>query len=106
MAASKPKTTKKAETNEAAAAMAALNPMAAKVWQEIMAESVRFMTERLEKDKETQKALLACKSPTDLMQVQAEFYQEALSDYTEQTTRMLGLMSQTGTKRSYDDVPL
>ncbi|WP_127115647.1 phasin family protein [Shimia sediminis] len=105
MAASKPKDTKTPETTQAAA-MAALNPMAAKVWQDIMAESVRFMTERLDKDKETQKALLSCKSPTELMQVQAEFYQEALSDYTQQTTRMLQLMSQTGAKRSYDDVPL
>lgn len=103
MAASK---SKKTETPEATAALAALNPMAAKVWQDILTESARFMTERLQKDMETQKALLSCKSPTELMQLQTEFYQEALSDYTEQTTRMLQLMSQTGSKRSYDDVPL
>lgn len=103
MAASKSKTTK---TPDANAAMTALNPLAAKVWQEVMTESVRFMTERLEKDMDTQKAMLGCKSPAELMQVQTEFYQEALSDYTAQTTRMLGLMTQTGSKRSYDDVPL
>ena len=104
MAASKAKKTP--DATDPAAAMAAFNPLAAKVWQDIMEESVRFMTERLEKDVETQKAMLNCKSPTELMQVQADFYQEALSDYTEQTTRMLKLMSQTGAKRSYDDVPL
>ena len=106
MAASKSKKAKTAEAADPVAAIAALNPLAVKVWQDLMTESVRFMSERLEKDRETQKALLNCTTPTELMQVQAEFYQEALSDYTAQTMKMLGLMTQTGAKRSYDDVPL
>lgn len=94
------------ESSPALAAMTALNPMAATVWQDIMTESVRFMTERLQKDMETQKAMLGCTSPTELMELQTKFLQDALEDYTQEATRMLKLMSRTGTARDYDDVPL
>lgn len=87
--------------------MTAFNPAAAAAWQEVMAESVRFMTDRLQKDMETQKALLACKSPADLMKVQTQFYEDALADYSAQASRVLALMSgKSRTKREYDDVPL
>ena len=103
MAQSKPKTKKPEETNAAAA----LNPMAATLWQDVLQESARFMTERLQKDLETQQAMLSCKSPAELLQLQADFYQSALADYTEETTRMLKLMSKaSGTSREYDDIPL
>ena len=103
--AAKSKDTKTAE-KAAFDPMAAFNPAAAKVWQDIMTESVRFMTERLQKDMETQKAMLSCKSPAELLQLQTEFFQDAMKDYTDEATRMLTLMSSTGTARSYDDVPL
>lgn len=102
----KSKSTKTTEKPAAVNPMAAFNPAAAKVWQDILTESARFMTERLQKDMETQKAMLACKSPAELMQVQADFYQQAMSDYSEEANRMFQLMSQTGAKRGYDDVPL
>ena len=107
MAKSKAQSKKTPESNPMAEAMAAFTPKAAEVWQDIMQESARFMTERLQKDMETQKAMLACKSPVELLEVQTDFYQRTLSDYTAEVTRMLDLMSKAGgTSRSYDDVPL
>jgi hypothetical protein len=98
------------------AAMMAVNPVAAKVWPNIMSESARFLTDRLQQDLDTQKALLACKSPTELMQVQAEFFRSAMEQYTDYATRLYTRMSTTakdpdkgagsGQSRSYDDVPL
>lgn len=107
MAKSKAQSTKPPETNPMADVMATFTPMAAEVWQEIMREGARFMTERLQKDLETQQAMLSCKSPTELLQLQSDFYQSALSDYSAEATRMLALMGRAnGTSRSYDDVPL
>ncbi len=107
MAKSKAQSAKPPETNPMADVMTAFTPMAAEVWQEIMREGARFMTERLQKDLETQQAMLSCKSPTELLQLQAEFYQSAMSDYSAEATRMLTLMARAnGTSRNYDDVPL
>ncbi|WP_372884578.1 phasin family protein [Shimia sp.] len=95
------------KSSQDANAAAAFNPMAATLWQDVLQESARFITERLQKDLETQQAMLGCKSPAELLQLQTDFYQSALADYTEQTTRMLKLMSKAGgTSREYDDIPL
>lgn len=107
MARTKPQDKKTQDPKAMADAMTAFTPMAAGVWQEIMQESARFVTERLQKDLETQQAMLSCKSPAELLQLQADFFQSALSDYTEEATRMLKLMSKTGgASREYDDIPL
>lgn len=107
MAKSKSQSAKPPETNPMADVMTAITPMAAEAWQDIMRESARFMTERLQKDLETQQAMLACKSPAELLQLQAEFYQNTLSDYSQEATRMLKLMSKAGgASRGYDDIPL
>ncbi len=99
-----------------AAAMAAFSPGAASAWFEIMQESLRFMAERLEQDMDTQREMLACKTPQELMQVQSAFYKRAVAQYTEETQRMLDLMGVAlkvtvsdktpTTKRGYDDVPV
>ncbi|MDA0962119.1 MAG: phasin family protein [Proteobacteria bacterium] len=83
---------------------------------EIMTESMRFFTQRLQQDLETQQALLACTTPADLMRVQADFFGKAVEDYGTEAARMAELvtkaagqpmaMVQTGQKRDYDDVPL
>jgi len=49
-----------------ASAMAAANP-AARMWLDIMAESTRFVSERLQNDLETQQALLRCQTPADVV---------------------------------------
>lgn len=110
----------KAETQAPAdnmtAAMMAMSPSAAKAWFDIMTECSRFMMERLEQDMETQRAFLNCKSPTELLQLQTRFYQTALQQYSDQTMRVLEMMSdaagtsgiapKSGSRRRYDDIPL
>lgn len=107
MAALKPKANKATDTNPMADAMNSFPLMNPQVWQEIMSESAAFMTERLQKDLETQQAMLTCKSPVELLNIQSEFVQKTLTDYTEEATRMYKLLTNTnGTGRDYDDVPL
>lgn len=111
--------TKKSEDTDPGAAVAAawvaLNPMG-KIWLDVMSESVRFLSERLEQDVETQKAMLACKEPAELMKLQAEFYRTAVEQYTAEATNMLEIMQKSmagsvkaassGLARRYDDIPL
>lgn len=112
------KSTQKAMTNpaEMTSAMMAMNPIATATWLKIMNESAEFLAERLKKDLETQKAMLACKSPADLLKVQSDFYKTAIEHYTKETTRLFEMMSKgatssiaeatSGHARGYDDVPL
>ncbi len=90
--------------------LTALNPAGAQAWLDLMQESARFMTSRLQQDIETQKALLACKSLEELMQVQTEFFKSAAAQYSEHTTRLLKGVEQSAAgsslARKYDDVPL
>jgi hypothetical protein len=89
---------------------------AAKAWMEIMNESARFVADRLQKDVEAQQALLQCKTPEDVVEVQTEFFQTAMTQYTEEAQRIFALMSgaaeevvedaKSGRKRGYDDVPV
>lgn len=98
------------------AAMRALNPAASGAWMDVMTESARFVSDRLQQDLETQKALLACKSPADLLKVQTEFYQTAMEQYAAEATKLFQMMSSAtqecvdttkSTKaRKYNDVPL
>lgn len=115
------KTAKKAaqpqtDTTAMATAMMAVSPATTKAWLDVMSESSRFVMDRLQQDLETQRAMLACKSPTDLMRLQAEFFQTAMQQYSEESMRLFKMMSdatektvaEAGTSRSrgYDDVPL
>lgn len=96
--------------------MTALNPVAAKAWQEIMSESTRFLSDRLKQDLETQKALLACKTPTELMEVQTTFIKTAMEQYSAYAFRMQKTLTAATTdaaktvrsthSRGYDDVPV
>ena len=98
------------------AAMMAINPIASKGWLDIMSESARFMTDRLRQDLNTQQAMLACKTPAELLKVQSEFYTSTMKDYSEQFTRLCEMMSKatndtlddarSGHSRKYDDIPL
>lgn len=96
--------------------MTGANPKVMEAWVELLNDSARFVTDRLQKDQETQQALLNCKTPADIMQVQSEFFKDAVEQYTAQTTRMCEKISEAagttlkettaGLARSYDDVPL
>ena len=104
------------EVPPAAATAFAINPMAAKAWADLMAESARFVTARLQRDIELQTRMLACDSPAALLELQTEFFTDAVCQYTAETTRYMQMMlkasedivedAQTGHKRNYDDIPL
>jgi hypothetical protein len=114
------KKTPKADSGfEAPPAMAALmsaNPVFAKAWMDLMSESARFLTERLHSDLETQKAFMACKTPAELVEVQAEFLNTAMQQYAEEATRLIDMTMKaskdigddlkSGHSRGYDDVPV
>ena len=97
-------------------AMMGSSPAAARAWLEIMNESARFVTDRLQEDVATQQALLKCKTPAEVMQVQSAFFQKALEQYPDEAQRMFEIMSgaaqetlkdaKTGTARGYDDIPV
>lgn len=92
------------------------NPALTKAWSDLMVENVRFLSDRLEQDFETQKAMLACKTPADVMKVQSEFFQKAVEDFSAGSRRMFEILTAASTeavegakssfKRGYDDVPL
>lgn len=99
-----------------AAGMMAFNPAVTQAWQIIMSESARFFADRLQHDLETQKAMLACKTPAELMQVQAAFFKTAMEHYTAFGAHLKETVSTVTEEtikdvrsshfREYDDVPL
>lgn len=103
-------------TSAMTATMTALNPVAAKAWQEMMSESTRFLTDRLKQDLETQKAILACKTPAELMEIQSAFLKTATEQYSAYAFRMQKTLTSATTdaaktarsthSRGFDDVPL
>ena len=112
---SKKQTAAKGNDNpKAPSNMIAISPEAVESWQEIATEWGRFVIDRLHKDVETQRAMLECRSPSELMKVQTEFYQTAIQQYSEETMRLMQMMSEAAgktmssakTARKYDDVPL
>lgn len=53
----------------------------------------RFAVRRLERDMEMPARVAQCQSPADLARLQFEFFGELISDYTEETQRVLSLAS-------------
>lgn len=105
-----------AEASAMLAAMSAFSPAVAEAWLDMLSENTRFLTDRFREDVETQKAILACKTPAELMQVQSEFFKTAMSQYTDHAARLREAMTKasedvikdmrSGRSRGYDDVPL
>ncbi len=98
-------------TPDPAGAALVFAPASAEAWQQIMQECVRFLTRRLEKDFAAQQSFLACKSPLDVVRLQTEFCQTALEDYTEEASRMVGILAKANgaaaaRPRDHDDVPV
>lgn len=98
------------------AAMMAVNPVATQAWVDLMTECGRFAASRLQSDLDTQKAILACRTPSDLMKVQSAFLQGAMEDYASELARLYNMTSKAaedvmddvraGRARPEDDVPL
>ena len=97
-------------------AMMVANPAVTKAWTDIMKESARFVSERLQEDMEAQKVLLQCKTPADLVQFQSEFVLKAMQQYTDEAQRITKIMTDAGEdiakdarhswSRVYDNIPL
>lgn len=87
-----------------------------KVWQEIYAESNRFMTERWQQALDAQAAILTSGSPNEAMQIHAEYLQAAFKQYAKESAYLINLAFEAANlpsispgmngKRKYNDVPL
>lgn len=85
-------------------------------WFELMAESTRFLEDRMRQNTEFQQAMLNCKTPMELAMVQSEFIQKAAAQYSTEMARCFELASKSTLKtaksagtafsRTYDDVPV
>jgi hypothetical protein len=103
-------------TSAMAVAMKAVNPVAAEAWISCTSEIAQFLTERVKQDLDTQKAVMACKSPAELLKVQADFVTTAVDQYTGFSMRLYKAMTTATTNpfqgmrplraRRYDDLPL
>lgn len=110
------KTAARTGTDTMTGTMNALNPAASRAWSEITADWARFLIERLQEDLETQRALLACKSPAELLEVQSAFLKTAMAQYADYGKRLQDRIAtatqdmmkamRSGFSRGYDDVPL
>jgi hypothetical protein len=57
------------------------------------AEAMQFVSSRMEKDIQTQKALMGCKRFEDIQKGLAEFYNKALEDYNAEVALVMELMA-------------
>jgi hypothetical protein len=57
----------------------------------MQAESLRFILDRVRKDLEIPARLAECKSPVDVLEVQASFASTMVSDYLNETGKLLSL---------------
>lgn len=95
-------------------AMQAVSPDAAKAWMACLSEITDFLTQRVKQDLDTQKAMMACQNPAEMLKVQADFLVTAMEQYTGCSQRLLTSLSATNPlhylgsakARRYDDVPL
>lgn len=60
----------------------------------MQAESLRFILDRVRKDLEIPARLAECKSPVDVLEVQASFASTMVSDYLNETGKLLSLTMQ------------
>lgn len=94
----------------------AFNPTGTQAWLDLMSDCMRFYAERLQEDLDTQKALVACRTPADVVNVQNAWCTTAIRQYTNQITRMCQMTCEaaqhttkhaaSGFSRKYDDIPL
>ena len=67
----------------------------ADAWADLIAESAAFVAARLKQDARTQHAMLHCRTPRELQEIQSAFVQKAIEDYQDETGRMTTLMEST-----------
>ena len=109
--------TKKTKSEQKAAeATPAFTTDGFKVWQEIYAESNRFMMDRWRQAMDAQAAMMKSASPTEALEIHSEYLQSAFKQYSEETSYLFNLAleasnlptmnSGVSSKRKYNDVPV
>ncbi|MEX0370403.1 MAG: phasin family protein [Tateyamaria sp.] len=94
----------------------AFNPVGTQAWLDLMSDCMRFAAERLQEDLNTQRDLMACRTPADVAKVQTEWCTTAARQYSDQFARMFQKTNDaaqqtakdaaSGFSRNYDDIPL
>lgn len=101
---------------ELSSKMMAGNPALAKAWVDIMTDSARFVSDRLQQDMEFQQALLKCTSAEEMIKLQSEFFLKTMQQYADEAHRMSKVLTDASgefakhasntSSRDYDDVPV
>ncbi len=108
--------TDKVDVTPLTAPIAAFNPAAAQAWTEIATDCARFAMSRVQTDIATQSAMMTCGTPAEWMKLQADYMRDTIQQYSEQSARVVELMSaamgqpskggRSAFSRKYDDIPL
>jgi hypothetical protein len=72
--------------------LAWMGPAGMEAFNATVTEMSDFVSRRLHKDIETQKALLTCKTVDEVQEVQSSAVREAFEDYREETERLSGIV--------------
>jgi hypothetical protein len=115
----KSKGTRSDRTRSASALIAATmvaGPATAKAWTDATTECSRFVMDRLQQDMKAQRALLSCKCHADLLNLQTSIYQQAIRQYSQEASRLFGMVSRATEStmkeasadhaRKFDDLPV
>lgn len=65
----------------------------AEAFSEMSAEFVSFLAERMKEDVKTQHKVLHCKDIAELQHIQAEFVQNAINQYQDETGKLIEMSS-------------
>lgn len=63
-------------------------------WADLASEWTSFLASRVRQDVDTQHAILHCRTPAELLQIQSDFYQRAIDSYRAEAGRMTVLMEE------------
>lgn len=102
--------------NPMASAIVTFGPTATQTWLSLANECTRFAAERMQQNRDAQRAMLSCKTPMDVVAQQFNYCQSMSQLYANQTTRLFematGAAQRTADEaaqshsRKYDDIPL
>lgn len=75
-------------------------------WMEALtdmgAEVIAFMADRIKEDVKTQHEIMHCKNVTELQHIQAQFIQNAIDQYREETGKLVEMSSSALTPKKDD----
>ena len=79
-------------------------------WMELMTkmghEMLEFTAARINEDVQTQHDLLEAKDITEVQEIQAQFFQKAMKDYTAESTKLMDMGKAMEAKEKSRDIPV